>query len=53
MDSCIYGMFVIFYRSWILRHFHGVSGDLAGASIEGGELWGLAAAWIFISFVTV
>jgi adenosylcobinamide-GDP ribazoletransferase len=46
-------MFVIFYRSWILRHFHGVSGDLAGASIEGGELWGLAAAWIFISFVTV
>lgn len=47
------GIFLFFCRLWIIRNFHGVSGDLAGASIEGGELWGLITAWIFISFVTV
>lgn len=43
-------LFVVAYRSWIRKQFDGVSGDLAGASIEGGELWILLAAWIFISF---
>lgn len=40
-------------RSWIKKTFHGINGDLVGASIEGGELWGLAIVWIYISFVMV
>ncbi|MBM7602988.1 adenosylcobinamide-GDP ribazoletransferase [Metabacillus crassostreae] len=40
-------------RIWIKRTFHGINGDLVGASIEGGELWGLAIVWIYISFVMV
>lgn len=43
-------VFVFFYDSWIKKNFGGLSGDLAGASIEGGELWILLTAWIFISF---
>ncbi|WP_147804945.1 adenosylcobinamide-GDP ribazoletransferase [Alkalicoccus halolimnae] len=43
------GIFLVLYRLWILKHFKGINGDLAGASIEGGELWTLFILWIFIS----
>lgn len=47
-----YAVFFFLYGFWIKRTFKGVNGDLAGASIEGGELWGLAVLWIYFSFVT-
>ncbi|MCR6097412.1 adenosylcobinamide-GDP ribazoletransferase [Salipaludibacillus agaradhaerens] len=40
------------YGFWLMRTFKGVNGDLTGAAIEGGELWGLLLIWIFTSFVT-
>lgn len=40
------------FSLWVMRTFKGVNGDLVGAAIEGGELWGLMLVWIFISFVT-
>jgi adenosylcobinamide-GDP ribazoletransferase len=43
------GVFLVFYRTWIVNHFKGINGDLTGASIEGGELWTLFIIWIFIS----
>lgn len=42
-------VFFFLYRWWIRKNFRGINGDLAGASIEGGELWILAGIWIFIS----
>jgi adenosylcobinamide-GDP ribazoletransferase len=39
------------YGFWLMRTFKGVNGDLTGAAIEGGELWGLLLIWIFTSFV--
>ena len=34
-----------------MRTFKGTNGDLLGAAIEGGELWGLVVTWIYFSFV--
>lgn len=35
---CLYGLFMV-------RAFSGINGDIAGAAIEGGELWLLLGAW--------
>ncbi|PRO65998.1 adenosylcobinamide-GDP ribazoletransferase [Alkalicoccus urumqiensis] len=46
------GAAVIFYSIWgwwIRRAFGGISGDLAGASVEGGEAWLLIVLWCFMS----
>lgn len=40
-------------RSWYLKQFKGINGDLAGASIEGGELWILTVLFIWTLFVMV
>ncbi|SDO24442.1 adenosylcobinamide-GDP ribazoletransferase [Alkalicoccus daliensis] len=42
-------VFFFLYRTWLMKEFKGINGDLAGASIEGGELWILVSIWIFIS----
>ncbi|WP_078433952.1 adenosylcobinamide-GDP ribazoletransferase [Metabacillus halosaccharovorans] len=46
-----YILFVILYGRWVIRTFKGTNGDLLGAAIEGGELWGLVVTWIYFSFV--
>ncbi|PSL46920.1 cobalamin-5'-phosphate synthase [Salsuginibacillus halophilus] len=46
-------LFLLLLGRWALKKFGGVNGDITGAAIEGGELWGLAIVWIYISFVTV
>jgi len=48
-----YILFVILYGKWVMRTFKGTNGDLLGAAIEGGELWGLVVTWIYFSFVMV
>ncbi|WP_226665290.1 adenosylcobinamide-GDP ribazoletransferase [Metabacillus litoralis] len=46
--------FIFFILQLLIKKtFHGINGDVVGASIEGGELWGLALAWMYISFVMV
>ncbi|WP_273127421.1 adenosylcobinamide-GDP ribazoletransferase [Bacillus weihaiensis] len=42
--------FVASYR--IHTTFQGINGDIVGAAIEGGELWGLTVLSMFILFVT-
>lgn len=46
-----YFLFFGLYAIWMKRAFAGINGDIVGAGIEGGELWGLLATWIYISFV--
>lgn len=45
--------FLLFFilRLWILHQFKGINGDILGASIEGGELWGLLIISTYIWFV--
>ncbi|WP_453995974.1 adenosylcobinamide-GDP ribazoletransferase [Bacillus nitroreducens] len=46
-----YIVFMIVFGAWIKHTFKGTNGDLLGTAIEGGELWGLAITWMYISFV--
>ncbi|MGM0876654.1 MAG: adenosylcobinamide-GDP ribazoletransferase [Bacillota bacterium] len=46
-----YIVYFFFMRNWILKNFKGMNGDILGASIEGGELWGLLMLWIYTWFV--
>jgi adenosylcobinamide-GDP ribazoletransferase len=48
-----YLLFFFLLRQWIMKNFKGINGDLLGASIEGGELWGLSTLWMYIWFVMV
>jgi adenosylcobinamide-GDP ribazoletransferase len=47
----VYAVFLVGYAWWVYRTFKGINGDLIGTVIEGGELWGLVIAWIYIWFV--
>lgn len=44
MLMAIFAVSVFYYRRWVTKHFHGITGDLSGAFIEGMEvlLWGTA-----------
>ncbi|WP_173917238.1 adenosylcobinamide-GDP ribazoletransferase [Halobacillus sp. Marseille-Q1614] len=42
-----YAIFFIFIRRWYLNKFKGLNGDMLGAAIEGGELWGLLILYIY------
>jgi adenosylcobinamide-GDP ribazoletransferase len=46
-----YFIYFFFLRIWILKHFKGINGDILGATIEGGELWGLLILWMYTWFV--
>ncbi|MEX2416738.1 MAG: adenosylcobinamide-GDP ribazoletransferase [Paenibacillaceae bacterium] len=46
-----YAFFILLFWLWVRRSFKAVNGDLAGAAIEGGELWLLCSLWIFMLFV--
>lgn len=46
-----YIVFIGLFGAWINHTFKGTNGDLLGTAIEGGELWGLAITWMYISFV--
>jgi adenosylcobinamide-GDP ribazoletransferase len=46
-----YVLFLAIYTLWAYRTFKGMNGDLIGAAIEGGEVWGLIVAWSYIWFV--
>jgi adenosylcobinamide-GDP ribazoletransferase len=46
-----YFVYFFFIRNWILKNFKGMNGDILGASIEGGELWGLFILWMYTWFV--
>ncbi|KKI90319.1 hypothetical protein WQ54_20335 [Bacillus sp. SA1-12] len=46
-----YLLYFFFFRRWILKNFKGINGDILGASIEGGELWGLFILWMYTLFV--
>ena len=46
-----YIVFMVLFGAWIKHTFKGTNGDLLGTAIEGGELWGLAITWMYISFV--
>jgi adenosylcobinamide-GDP ribazoletransferase len=46
-----YFVYFFFIRIWILKNFKGINGDILGASIEGGELWGLFILWMYTWFV--
>jgi adenosylcobinamide-GDP ribazoletransferase len=46
-----YLLFIVLFGMWIRHRFKGTNGDLLGTAIEGGELWGLAIAWTYTSFV--
>jgi adenosylcobinamide-GDP ribazoletransferase len=46
-----YIVYFLFIRTWILKNFKGINGDILGASIEGGELWGLFILWMYTWFV--
>ncbi len=48
----VYIIFIGLFGTWVKHVFKGVNGDLLGTAIEGGELWGLLATWIYFSFVT-
>jgi adenosylcobinamide-GDP ribazoletransferase len=39
--------FTAVYGIWVRRTFQGVNGDLTGAFIEAGELWGLALLFVY------
>jgi adenosylcobinamide-GDP ribazoletransferase len=39
--------FAAVYGIWVRRTFQGMNGDLTGAFIEGGELWGLALLFVY------
>lgn len=47
----VYFLFIGIYSLWVVRVFKGINGDLVGAAIEGGELWGLAFICLFTWFV--
>ncbi|CAM3954668.1 adenosylcobinamide-GDP ribazoletransferase [Alkalicoccus chagannorensis] len=50
--SILAGSFIFWtmlMRYWMIRRFGGINGDLAGTSIEGGELWGLMILWSLLS----
>lgn len=47
----VYLLFIVAYGLWASRTFKGINGDLIGTAIEGGEIWGLVIAWIYIWFV--
>ncbi|WP_202080360.1 adenosylcobinamide-GDP ribazoletransferase [Caldalkalibacillus salinus] len=49
------GMTVYFFvfGSYLNRALGGIGGDVIGASVEGGEVWGLLLSWIYIWFVMV
>ncbi|SOC43081.1 adenosylcobinamide-GDP ribazoletransferase [Ureibacillus acetophenoni] len=49
----VYLLFIGLFGAWVIHTFKGTNGDLLGAAIEGGELWGLAITWIYFSFVMV
>jgi adenosylcobinamide-GDP ribazoletransferase len=40
-------LFLVGYSFWVLQTFKGINGDLTGAFIEGGELWGLIVIYIW------
>lgn len=46
-----WGAFMLAYGVWVQRNFGGISGDLVGAAIEGGETWLLFSLWIWWSCV--
>jgi adenosylcobinamide-GDP ribazoletransferase len=46
-----YIVYFLLIRTWILKNFKGINGDILGASIEGGELWGLFILWMYTWFV--
>ncbi|WP_299088395.1 adenosylcobinamide-GDP ribazoletransferase [uncultured Metabacillus sp.] len=46
-----YFVYFFFFRIWIMKNFKGINGDILGASIEGGELWGLFILWMYTLFV--
>ncbi|MEW9053190.1 MAG: adenosylcobinamide-GDP ribazoletransferase [Neobacillus sp.] len=46
-----YIVFIGLFGAWVKHTFKGTNGDLLGTAIEGGELWGLAITWMYISFV--
>ena len=41
---------VLFYRSWTVKHFGGVTGDLCGAFIEGMEVLLWLVLIVYLSF---
>lgn len=45
-------LWVAFFRTVLLRLFHGINGDMVGATIEGEELWLLVLMWSWWQFVT-
>lgn len=46
-------LWVVLVRQALLRLFHGINGDMVGATIEGGELWLLVLMWSWWQFATV
>lgn len=46
------GLFFLAARYMVRRWFGGITGDLAGALIEGGELWLLLCLWSWWQFAT-
>ncbi|MDQ0338337.1 adenosylcobinamide-GDP ribazoletransferase [Caldalkalibacillus uzonensis] len=44
-------LFLLVWMRWSQAQFGGINGDLLGAAIEGGELWGLFSLFICIWFV--
>ncbi|WP_447957685.1 adenosylcobinamide-GDP ribazoletransferase [Vreelandella sp. EE7] len=45
-------LFTALYRAGVLRAFRGINGDMAGALIEGVELWLLMVMWSWWWFAT-
>lgn len=46
-----YLVFIGLVAYGLYRHFQGINGDMLGATIEGGEVFGLCLMWMYISFV--
>ncbi|GAB2726934.1 adenosylcobinamide-GDP ribazoletransferase [Halomonas garicola] len=46
------GLYFLVARAALKRWFGGITGDLAGAMIEGGELWLLLCLWSWWQFAT-